>query len=185
MRFGPSMLLALVLLAFPATAGAKPSSPETVDAEPQELTPAVEYTLLGQYAADERVKAELEKTSLGRAAAALAVRYLGTPYSWAGSSPAGFDCSGFVMYVYGRLGVRLPHSSSLQYRLGRAVPRSRLEPGDLVFFNGLTHVGIYVGQGRFIHSPHSGDVVKFSRLTESWYRSSYYGARRLRPTGRV
>ena len=110
---------------------------------------------------------------------AFARRFLGTPYRWAGSSPAGFDCSGFVMYVYAHFGIRLPHSSWMQYRRGRFVPRERLQPGDLVFFNGLGHAGIYVGGGRFIHSPHSGDVVKISRLSERWYRFTYYGARRL------
>src|ERR671930_183196 len=110
---------------------------------------------------------------------AFALRFLGTPYRWAESSPAGFDCSGFVMYVYAHFGVRLPHSSWMQYHRGRFVTRNQLRPGDLVFFNGLGHVGIYIGRGRFVHSPHSGDVVKISRLSGRWYRSTYYGARRV------
>jgi cell wall-associated NlpC family hydrolase len=114
----------------------------------------------------------------GAEALAFALRYLGTPYVWAGSSPAGFDCSGFVVYVYGKLGTELPHSSSMLWGEGRPVSRAQLQPGDVVFFNGLSHVGIYVGGGRFIHSPHSGDVVKISRLSEDSYASTYDGARR-------
>jgi cell wall-associated NlpC family hydrolase len=119
-------------------------------------------------------------SSRGAKAVAVARRFLGTPYRWGGSSPrTGFDCSGFVMFVYGKLGVSLPHNAAAQYRYGRAVSRGRLAPGDLVFFDGLGHTGIYVGGGRFIHAPHSGDVVKISRLGESWYSSRWVGARRL------
>ncbi len=108
----------------------------------------------------------------------IAMQYLGIPYVWGGSSPSGFDCSGFVMYVYGQVGVSLPHNAAMQYGYGSAVSRSELAPGDLVFFNGLGHVGIYIGGNQFIHSPHTGDVVKISSLT-GWYASTYYGARRL------
>ncbi len=108
----------------------------------------------------------------------IAMRYLGTPYVWGGASPAGFDCSGFVMYVYAQVGVSLPHNAAAQYGYGVPVSRSDLQPGDLVFFNGLGHEGIYVGGGNFIHSPHTGDVVKISSMT-GWYASTYVGARRL------
>jgi cell wall-associated NlpC family hydrolase len=108
----------------------------------------------------------------------IAMQYLGTPYVWGGSSPGGFDCSGFVMYVYAQVGVSLPHSSYAQYGMGSPVSRSDLQPGDLVFFDGLGHVGIYVGGGSFIHAPHTGDVVKISSLS-GWYASTYVGARRL------
>ena len=109
----------------------------------------------------------------------IAMQYLGTPYVWAGASPSGFDCSGFVMYVFAQVGVSLPHSSGAQYGYGVGVSQSELQPGDLVFFDGLGHVGIYIGGGQFIHSPHTGDVVKISSLGDSWYASTYVGARRI------
>jgi len=109
----------------------------------------------------------------------IAMQYLGIPYRWGGASPStGFDCSGFVMYVYAQVGVSLPHNAAMQYGYGSAVSRSELQPGDLVFFNGLGHMGIYIGGNQFIHSPHTGDVVKISSIT-GWYEDTWYGARRL------
>jgi cell wall-associated NlpC family hydrolase len=108
----------------------------------------------------------------------IAMRYLGIPYVYGGSTPAGFDCSGFVMYVYAQIGVSLPHNAAAQYGYGTPVSRDQLQPGDLVFFNGLGHNGIYIGGGSFIHSPHTGDVVKISSLS-GWYSSTWVGARRL------
>jgi peptidoglycan DL-endopeptidase CwlO len=109
---------------------------------------------------------------------AIAEQYLGVPYRWGGASPSGFDCSGLVMYVFAQVGVSLPHSSYAQYGMGSPVSRDQLQPGDLVFFDGLGHVGIYVGGGSFIHAPHTGDVVRISSLS-GWYASSYVGARRI------
>jgi peptidoglycan DL-endopeptidase CwlO len=108
----------------------------------------------------------------------IALQYLGVPYVWGGSSPAtGFDCSGFTSYVYAQIGVYLPHHAASQYGMGTPVSYDQLEPGDLVFFSGLGHVGIYIGSGQFVHAPHTGDVVRISSLAERG--SSYVGARRL------
>jgi peptidoglycan DL-endopeptidase CwlO len=100
---------------------------------------------------------------------------------WGGASPSGFDCSGLVMYVYAQVGISLPHNTVAQwdYPRGVSVSRSELEPGDLVFFAGLGHVGIYVGNGQFIHAPHTGDVVRIDSLGEGWYSSEYVGAKRI------
>jgi peptidoglycan DL-endopeptidase CwlO len=108
----------------------------------------------------------------------IAMQYLGVPYVYGGASPSGFDCSGLVMYAFGQIGISLPHNAAAQYGYGMPVSRDQLQAGDLVFFNGLGHVGIYIGGGQFIHAPHTGDVVKISSLT-GWYSSTYVGARRL------
>ena len=110
----------------------------------------------------------------------VALQYLGVPYVWGGASPStGFDCSGFVMFVFAQVGVSLPHNAAAQYGYGTPISRDQLAPGDLVFFDGLGHVGIYIGGGQFVHAPHTGDVVKISSLFEAWYASNYVGARRL------
>jgi cell wall-associated NlpC family hydrolase len=111
-------------------------------------------------------------------AARLATRYLGAPYVWAGAGPAGFDCSGLVMYAFGQVGVAVPHNAAQQFRLGVPVTRDRLEPGDVVFFNQLRHNGIYLGDGRFVHSTKPGGV-KVARLDDEWFRTRWVGARRL------
>jgi cell wall-associated NlpC family hydrolase len=110
---------------------------------------------------------------------AIAMGYLGVPYVWGGASPSGFDCSGLVMYVYAQVGVSLPHYTGAQWNAGVPVSRSDLEPGDLVFFDGLGHVGLYIGDGEFIHAPQTGDVVKISSLNDGWYAATYDGARRI------
>jgi len=118
------------------------------------------------------------KTTVGERAARLARRYVGVPYAWGGASPRhGFDCSGLVMYVYSKLGVSLPHHAASQYRYGRKVSRWGLKPGDLVFFSGLGHVGVFIGKGRFIDAPQSGAVVRVTSLASR--SSSFVGARRL------
>jgi cell wall-associated NlpC family hydrolase len=110
-------------------------------------------------------------------AAQIALRYLGVKYVWGGATPDGFDCSGLVMYVYAQLGVQLPHFAAAQYALGQPVPRDQLQPGDLVFFDGLDHVGIYIGGGQLVHAPQTGDVVKITPL--SAFGNRYVGARRI------
>ena len=108
-----------------------------------------------------------------------AMSQLNTPYVWGGAAPGGFDCSGLVMWAYAQVGVSLPHSSYAQYGYGVPVSKDQLQPGDLVFFDGLGHVGIYIGGGQFVHAPHTGDVVRISSLSEDWYAATYVGARRI------
>ncbi len=119
------------------------------------------------------------KRTLGVRVVKYARRFVGVPYVWGGSSPRyGFDCSGFVRYVYQHFGISLPHSSYGDMSRGRSVLRKYLKPGDLVFFDGGSHVGIYIGRHRVIDAPHSGAVVHISTMTD-WYSSAYSGARRL------
>jgi len=118
--------------------------------------------------------------AFGRRVAGYARRFLGVRYVYGGSSPrSGFDCSGFVRYVYAHFGVSLPHSSYAQFNDGRGVARGSLRPGDLLFFDGLGHVGMYVGNGRFIHAPHTGTRVRIERLA-GWYGARLDGARRIK-----
>lgn len=101
----------------------------------------------------------------GTSAALLALHQIGKPYVWGSEGPFSFDCSGLVYYVYRALGVRLPRVSYAQAKCGIAIMPSQLAPGDLVFFRGNAHVGIYIGAGCFVHAPHRGDVVRISSLT--------------------
>ena len=121
---------------------------------------------------------EEQPSSRNAIAARLATRYLGAPYVWAGASPSGFDCSGLVMYAFGKVGVAIPHNAAQQFRLGTPVDRDRLITGDVVFFNQLRHNGIYLGDGRFVHSTKPGGV-RIARLDDEWFRSRWVGARRL------
>jgi cell wall-associated NlpC family hydrolase len=172
------ILVVLVLLLALPSVGAAATDAFTATPEPgvaNTVTPVALALVSAGWEAKPPIPAGERR---GRKTVAIALRYLGVSYRWGGASPAGFDCSGFVMYVYGRLGVALPHNGAMLWAKGRAVVRHDLEPGDVVFFNGLTHVGIFIGRGRFVHSPHAGEVVKISRLSESWYRTTYVGARR-------
>jgi len=111
---------------------------------------------------------------------AIAMQYLGVPYVWGGASPSqGFDCSGLTSFAFAQIGVSLPHHAASQYNYGTPVSREDLQPADLVFFNGLGHMGMYIGGGQFIHAPHSGDVVKISSIYDSWYAATWVGARRI------
>jgi peptidoglycan DL-endopeptidase CwlO len=107
-------------------------------------------------------------------AASIALRYLGVRYVWGGASPSGFDCSGLVMYVYEQLGISLPHYTVAQWNATE--PVSSPAPGDLVFFNGLGHVGIYIGGGKFVDAPHTGSVVRIDSMSGF---GGYDGARRV------
>jgi cell wall-associated NlpC family hydrolase len=120
-----------------------------------------------------------KRVAFGNDIVAFANQFIGLRYRYGGSSPStGFDCSGFIMYVYAKFGVSVPHNAAAQYRLGASVPRSELKPGDLVFFNGLGHAGIYVGMGKFIHSPRTGESIRVDSIADNWSRG-YVGARRV------
>lgn len=106
----------------------------------------------------------------------VAYAQLGKPYRYAGAGPDYFDCSGLVMYCYAQVGVRLPHSSYMQAKYGVPVSYSELQPGDLVFFRGFGHVGLYIGNGQYIHAPRTGDVVRIADLGR---RRDFCGAVRI------
>ena len=112
----------------------------------------------------------------------IAMRFGGVPYVWGGETPAGFDCSGFVQYVFRQIGINLPRTADVQYELGRKVLPTELQPGDLVFFEtyepGASHNGIYVGDGNFI-GANSGTGVAVASLASPYWNTRYLGARRL------
>ena len=112
-----------------------------------------------------------------------AKNYIGVPYLWGGTTPAGFDCSGFVQYVFKQNGITLNRTVATQFQHGKAISRSNLQPGDLVFFQntyttGLSHIGIYIGNGEFIHASGSQGVI-ISSLSNSYWNSHYHSARRV------
>ena len=114
-------------------------------------------------------------SSMGSQIVAYAKNFIGVPYVWGGSSPSGFDCSGFVQYVYRHFGVSLPRTTYSQICVGRSVSRSDLAPGDLVFFRSAGHVGIYVGGETYIHAPQTGRTISI----DSMAHRSLYAARRI------
>lgn len=113
-------------------------------------------------------------------AARFALEEVGVPYRWGGESPTtGFDCSGLVRWAYGRVGIDLPHNSYALYSQGRRVSESSMEPGDILFFEGLGHVGLYLGRGRMVHAPQTGRNVEVVRLASTNYGARLIGARRI------
>jgi peptidoglycan DL-endopeptidase CwlO len=117
--------------------------------------------------------APLPSGSGNAAAASVAMQYLGVPYVWGGASPSGFDCSGLASYAYAQIGKSVPHYTGAIYNMFPKVPAGQEQVGDLVFFNGLSHMGIYIGGGQFVHAPHTGDVVRVANLGD---RGDYIGA---------
>lgn len=126
-------------------------------------------------------KANCSILATGRAETALryACAQLGKPYVFGGAGPNVFDCSGLTMMAYKQIGINLSHYVPNQWSASRRVSKAELQPGDLVFFHDLGHEGMYVGNGKFIHAPHTGDVVKISSLSEAYYTSVFVGGGRL------
>jgi cell wall-associated NlpC family hydrolase len=175
------------LFAFPLGAiaiGCAAAAPIAADRAAAVVSPRP-ATLIDRLQADPRRFASHRAApapTLGERAATIALDAVGVPYRWGGSSPAsGFDCSGLVYWAYGRLGVDLPHSSYALHDLGRRVARSRMEPGDVLFFSGLGHVGLYLGEGRMVHAPQSGRSVEVVTLRRSHYGGRLVAARRVTP----
>ncbi len=114
---------------------------------------------------------------------ALATRHVGVRYRWGGISPAGFDCSGFLYYVFGRNGVALPRTTFSMFKAGVPVPRDQIQTGDIVFFQtlrpGPSHAGVYLGDGRFIHSSSGAGGVAITPMGHRYYGPRYLGARRF------
>lgn len=129
--------------------------------------------------AEAKAKAKAEKASKVDKTLKVAKNLIGTPYVYGGSTPAGFDCSGFTMYCYAKAGISLTHNAQAQYNQTKSVSTKDMKKGDLVFFGGstgsITHVGIYVGNGKFIHSPQTGEYVRIDSLSS---RSNFVGATR-------
>ena len=148
-------------------------------AEHQQQQQAAQDTVVGVTAAAPDSTTVVAPPPTHGGVVGIAMSQLGTPYVWGGAAPGGFDCSGLVMWAYAQVGVSLPHSTYALYAMGVPISRDELQPGDLVFFDGVGHVGIYIGGGQFIHAPHTGDVVKISSLSDSWYAATYVGARRI------
>ena len=127
--------------------------------------------------------AQVESTA-GEKVVTIAAGLLGTPYRYGGESPRkGFDCSGLVFYSFEQMGLKVPRTAAEQRKAAERVTRDDLEPGDLVFFRSskgrIDHVGIYAGDGRFIHAPNSGSVVSYAYLDDPYYRSHFVSAGRF------
>lgn len=165
--FGPAM--ADAIKSFQASRGIKPNG----------MVDSVTYSaLLG------RDMPEISRGSnvLARRIISNAMQYMGVPYVFGGTTPYGFDCSGYVQYVFAQAGISLPRTADVQYEVGIPISTAELIPGDLVFFQtytyGASHVGIYVGDGNFIHASSSYGVT-ISSLSSAYYSSHYIGSRRI------
>jgi cell wall-associated NlpC family hydrolase len=140
---------------------------------------AVSSTVVGASASTPEGASVVPSSAVGSQVVSIAMSYLGVPYVWGGSTPGGFDCSGLVMYAFAQIGISLPHSSYAQANMGSYVPYDQLQPGDLVFFDGDGHVGMYIGGGEYVNAPYTGAVVRVDSLSSGWAASHYSGARRI------
>lgn len=145
--------------------------------------PSKETVVNGVKVIRQNNSSSLSRGSSGRSdIVGYAAKFMGRPYVWGASGPSSFDCSGFTAYVYQAFGVYLDHYTGSQYGSGEAVSKGNLAPGDLVFFNtyaSVSHVGIYIGGGQFIHASSGSNKVTVSNLGDSYYQQRYAGARRV------
>ncbi|MEG0553902.1 MAG: NlpC/P60 family protein [Carnobacterium sp.] len=143
---------------------------------PKEVTPIIAET-------SETSNTTSENSEISDKLIAYAKKFIGTPYVYGGSSPRGFDCSGFTGYVYKSVGISLARSSSAQYSTSIKVSKENLKPGDLVFFNcngrGVSHVGMYIGNGNMIHSPRTGSSVKIDSINSNYYSKRFVSGGRF------
>ncbi|GII59995.1 hypothetical protein Skr01_00800 [Sphaerisporangium krabiense] len=184
-----SASVALAALQVPAAHAATPVTPVVPPVATAEPAAAPESeaaaTTTGSTAAKTSKTKKAKKTKLTRAArqrvkartaVAVAKRQIGDPYRWGAAGPGAFDCSGLVLYSWRKAGVKLPRVTGAQYRsVRKKVAWKNLKPGDLMFFRGLGHVGMYVGHGKMIHSPHSGARVRIDKLN-GYRKGSFVGA---------
>ena len=140
---------------------------------------AAQATVVGASAATPEGASVIPASPFGSQVVSIAMSYIGTPYVWGGAAPGGFDCSGLVMYSFAQLGVQLPHSSYAMWNYGVPVPSDQLQPGDLVFFDSLGHVGLYIGGGEYVDAPYTGAFVRVDSLSDPWAVANYSGARRI------
>ena len=142
------------------------------------IGPATYTALLGR----DMPEISRSMNNIARRIISMSMDYIGVPYVFGGTSPYGFDCSGYVQYVFAKAGVSLPRTADVQYEVGTPISTTELIPGDLVFFStytyGASHVGIYVGDGNFIHAS-SSQGVTISSLSSAYYSSHYIGSRRI------
>lgn len=161
-------------------------------ANPNALKVGEVLTIPASGSAGSSIPAASSRTNFGQALVNTALSYLGVPYVWGGTSPAGFDCSGLVQYVFARNGVSIPRTSWAQYASANKIAKWQLQPGDLVFFStdgpGASHVGIYIGSypalgysQAFVEAPEPGLTVRVSNLNSPYYESTYYGAGFINP----
>ena len=161
---------------------AQPSG-ETVLVTSLDAEDGSELTVTGRDAA---VVYTVEESTedIGAGAARYALKQVGIPYVWGGNTPKGFDCSGLIQYSYARAGVEFPRATVTQRKASRYVSRASLRPGDLVFFHidgkRYSHLGMYVGDGRFVHAPRTGKVVSTASLDNPYWQRNYAGGRRPR-----
>ncbi|MEV0169053.1 C40 family peptidase [Nonomuraea fuscirosea] len=155
------------------TAQAETTSESTVTTVKAETTAKTSKKVT---AAQRRAAKVARQQAKARKAVAVAKNQIGDPYRYGATGPGSFDCSGLVQFAWKRAGVKLPRVASSQFaRIRNKISWRHLKPGDLMFFNGLGHVGMYVGKGKMIHSPRTGERVRIDKLG-GWRRSSFVGA---------